>query len=231
MLITYVQVDFLTHSWEKDTSKGKKKIRRKKKRWLFIFISWPKQETIASLDTKSDQHNDAANSSPTAGSVPPTPTFMHIIKAKHLKVKLGLTKQYFWMSKAILYTVSLSITTAFALHFKLLCCQQCQLPAWLESLGDGTRQWLAGSGEYYCMQKQLKKNQNALVFVDREEKDAGQQRYKIKKKNKPGTLPEPMFTFVIWTEWAVPITTNTEELAENSFLFKPCVLPSVDIQR
>lgn len=117
---------------------------------------------------------------------------MHIIKAKHLKVKLGLPKQYFWMSKAILYTVSLSITTASALQFKLLCCQQCQLPDWQGSLGDGTSQGLAGSGEYYCMQKQLKKNQNALVFVHlrvQEKKYAGQKRYKIKKS---GTLPEPM---------------------------------------
>lgn len=132
------------------------------------------------------------------------------------------------MSKAILYTVSLSITTASALHFKLLCCQQRQLPGWQWSLGDGTSQGLAGSGEYYCMQKQLKKNQNALVFVHlrvQEKKYAGQKKYKIQKIRNAAWAN---VTFVIWTELAVPIPTNTEELAENSFLFKPCGLPGTN---
>lgn len=160
---------------------------------------------------------------------------MHIFKAKHLKVKLGLPKQYFWMSKAILYTVSLSITTASALHFKLLCCQQCQLPGWQWSLGDGTRQGLAGSGEYYCMQKQLKKKTKMPLYLYTwgSKKKCMQDKKRYTRK-KPGTLPEPMLH--LWSEqnWLY-----LSQLTQRSWLrilsclsHVDCQVPtSVDIQR
>lgn len=78
-----------------------------------------------------------------------------------------------------------------------------------------------------CTNSLKKKKQQCPIFADlrvQEKEDAGEKRCKIKKKNqnkKPGRLPDPVFTFMILTEWAVLILLKTEELTGYSFLFKP----------
>lgn len=62
------------------------------------------------------------------------------------------------------------------------------------------------------MHKQLKKNNNTAPVIAelRVQEAVGEKRYKI-NTHKLGRLPDPVFAFVILTEWAVLILLRTEE--------------------
>lgn len=79
------------------------------------------------------------------------------------------------MSEAILYTVSLSITTASALHLNDSAVSSAVRFRGWHTQGQGNTA--------ACKNSLKKKQQNALVLVDlrvQEKKYAGQKRYKIK---------------------------------------------------